>query len=451
MSLMGSDTLPGTPGNQIAVAVGEIGTTPFNSAWEVGAPGVGNGVMWLISTTYQADTPSNLAFTFFYNFINTGPAVTGATMSCGVDNCGYIVFNGVKYPSTNVNLSIGYEGIVTVGSFTVTVPTGLNTLELRVVNQSATSGNSVWQNKGLYGGPTGAWLAITTGTTVLIKTTNKWRCTQFDYPAKFVVPISLGDVAENAGLSRPYSLAALAGKTMYDNSGFSTTLALPVSLNTAISKTLISPSATSNPLIYLQLFTNTNDTGSAASTVTKNGSVTFTTFIGKQCAYFDKDAYLSLDYIPSTRFTIAFWVFLSYNGYYTISSITNPYGVNTYPDINAVLQFNTGLGGYNIPTALPSNNPWTLNPLISAATQSEWHFVAVSINQATYQANYFLNGQLRYSGTGTGPLPERTKIIIGSYNSSGDDLFSFRGYIRKYYFFNTILSEASINDLYSQG
>jgi hypothetical protein len=453
MSLMGSDTLPGTPGNQIAVAVSEVRSGLFTSGWEIGAPDLGNGVMWLMSTTYQADQPANLAFSFFYNFINTGTAVTGATMSCGVDNYGYIVLNGVKYPSTNGNMSLGYEGIeaTTNGSFTVTVPTGLNTLELRVVNAGPV-GNTTWQNQAISnGGPTAAWLAITTGTTVLVKTTNKWRCTQFDYPAKFIGPVSLGDVAENAGLSRPYSLAALAGKTMYDNSRFSTTLALPVSLNTAISKTLISPSATSNPLIYLPLFTNTNDTGSAASTVTTNGSVTFKTFIGKQCAYFDKDAYLSLNYIPSTRFTIAFWVFLSYNGYYTISSITNPYGVNTNPDIYAVLQFNTGVGGYYIPTALPSNNPWTLNPLIPADTQSEWHFVAVSINQATYQANYFLNGQLRYSGTGTGPLPERTKIIIGSYNSTGVDTFSFRGYIRKYYFFNTILSEASINDLYSQG
>jgi hypothetical protein len=239
---MGSDTLSGTPGNQKAVAIGEIGTTPFNSAWEVGAPGAGNGVMWLMSTTYQADQPSNLAFSFFYNFINTGPAVTGATMSCGVDNCGYIVLNGVKYPSTNVNLSIGYEGIVTTASFTVTVPTGLNTLELRVVNQSGTSGNSVWENQGLTGGPTGAWMIIKSSTgTLLVKTNATWNCTQFNYPAKFIGPVSLGDVAENAGLSRPYSLAALSGKTMLDNSMNATTLAYPVSLYTAISKTFLYP------------------------------------------------------------------------------------------------------------------------------------------------------------------------------------------------------------------
>ena len=245
MSLMGSDTLAGTPGNQIAVAVSEVKSGLFSSGWENNAPALGNGVMWLMSTAFQTDQPSNLAFSFFYNFINTGPAVTGATMSCGADNYGYIVLNGVKYPSTNGNMSLGYEGIIPTGSFTVTIPTGFNTLELRVVN-AGPSGNTTWQNQAISnGGPTAAWLAITSGTTVLVKTTNKWRCTQFNYPGKFIGPVSLGDVAENAGLSRPYSLAALSGKTMYDNSKNSTTLALPLSLNTSISKTFVPPSWTS--------------------------------------------------------------------------------------------------------------------------------------------------------------------------------------------------------------
>jgi hypothetical protein len=244
---MGSDTLSGTPGNQIGYAISEVKSGFFSSGWEVGAPPLGNGVMWLMSTPeFQANQPPNFAFTFYYTFINTGPAVTGATMSCGVDNSGYIVLNGVKYPSTNVNINIGYEGIVTVGSFTVNIPPGLNTLELRVVNHSSVPTNTTWQNQGLpFGGPTAAWLAITSGSTVLVKTTGKWRCTEFYYPAKFIGPVSLADVAENAGLSAPYSLAALAGKRMYDNATNATILSLPVSLGTAIGKTFIAPSWTS--------------------------------------------------------------------------------------------------------------------------------------------------------------------------------------------------------------
>lgn len=224
---MGSDTLAGTPGNlagtpgnQIAVAVYEVksASSPWQSP-ETGAPDVGNGVMWLMSTAYNTNQPSNLAFSFYYNFINTGPAVTGATISCGADDYAYIVLNGVKYPSTNGNMSLGYEGIQPTASFTVNIPPGLNTLELRAVNAGPVV-NNTWQNQGQMGGPTAAWLAITTGTTVLVKTTNKWRCTEFNYPGKFIGPVSLGDVAENAGLSRPYSLAALtlAGRTLYNNS-----------------------------------------------------------------------------------------------------------------------------------------------------------------------------------------------------------------------------------------
>ena len=67
---MGSDTLPGTPGNNNAVAVYEVRSGVFGSNWEVGAPPLGNGVMWLMSTE-QWDQPSNFAITFYYHFINT--------------------------------------------------------------------------------------------------------------------------------------------------------------------------------------------------------------------------------------------------------------------------------------------------------------------------------------------------------------------------------------------
>ena len=243
---MGSDTLPGTPGNQKAVAVFEVGSGTYGSNWEIGAPALGNGVMWLQSTAYNTDQPSNLAFSFYYSFINTGPAVTGATIACGFDNYGYIVLNGVKYPSTNTLMNLGYEGIGGSGNVslpTVNIPTGLNTLELRVVNRGFAG--DVWQNQGQMGGPTAAWLAITSGATVLVKTNATWNCTQFNYPGKFIAPLLLGDVAENAGLSRPYSMIALAGKIMYDNSANPTTLALPLSLVTAVGKTFVPPSWTS--------------------------------------------------------------------------------------------------------------------------------------------------------------------------------------------------------------
>jgi hypothetical protein len=456
---MGSDTLPGTPGNQRAVQLVEVKSAlsfwkRADPIWETNAPEAGNGVYWL---WYNADgdaelnTPpapyQNEASTFYYTFINPGSAYLNAVVAGGIDNTGYIVLNGVKYPSINTNMARGREGFGTnITPFTVTIPTGLNTLEVRAMNGVSLT---VWDWIGAVGqnNPAGMWLTITSSTgTILIKTTEKWQCTAFNYPAKFILPISLGDVAENAGLSRPYSMAALAGKRIYDNSMNATTLSLPLSLVATNFKTFAS--TTSNPLIYLQLFTNTNDTGSAASEVTTFGPVSFTTIAGKQCVYINNSAntYISLNYISSMRFTIAFWVYLIDTGDYTSSAIAN------VELTNSVLQFDFRYGEFQIPTALPNNpmsaSAWTLFPGISGATAGTWHFVAVSINQTNYEANYYLNGVLRVTRTGTGPLPLRAKIIIGR---SGDNTRPFNGYIRKYYFFTSILSPSSINELYSQG
>jgi hypothetical protein len=236
---MGSDTLSGTPAGDLKATL---------------TPVLYNGVYYICGGTYT-NKAANFACTFFYNFINTtGSDFSGATMSVSFDNYGYIVLNGVKYPSTNPNMSLGYEGIggvfdQSLTNFTVTIPKGLNTIELRCVNMSTTPGLNVWESQGIGvqpNNPSAAWLRITSSTsTVLIKTDATWNCRQFDYPAKFVRPFSLGDVGENAGLSRPYSLAALAGKVMYDNSKNATTLTSPVSLYTADSKTFVYPSWTS--------------------------------------------------------------------------------------------------------------------------------------------------------------------------------------------------------------
>ena len=57
----------------------------------------------------------------------------------------------------------------------------------------------------------------------------------------YSAPINLQSVGQGAGFSAPYSLAALSGKRMYDSSDNTTTLALPVGLGTAISKTFNAP------------------------------------------------------------------------------------------------------------------------------------------------------------------------------------------------------------------
>jgi len=61
----------------------------------------------------------------------------------------------------------------------------------------------------------------------------------------YSAPITFSVIAQAAGLSAPYSLAALSGKTLYDSGGNPTTLSLPISLGTAIGKSFSNPSWTS--------------------------------------------------------------------------------------------------------------------------------------------------------------------------------------------------------------
>jgi hypothetical protein len=156
-----------------------------NPMWEATAPPLGSGVYWLWGTSDgYGERPANEAFSFYYNFVNTGSTITNAVITGAVDNYGYIVLNGIKYPPVNSHSDKGYEGFsTTIQPFTVTLPRGPNTLEIRVVN----SGGDVTaeQNNGGSKNPGGVWLTITANNNMLVKTgCNGWKCTRFFYPAE---------------------------------------------------------------------------------------------------------------------------------------------------------------------------------------------------------------------------------------------------------------------------
>jgi hypothetical protein len=114
--------------------------------------------------------------------VNTGSTVTNAVIAGAVDNYGYIVLNGTKYPSTNVHSDKGYEGFNNIiQPFTVTIPRGPNTLEVRCVNSS--SGVTAAQNNGAITNPAGMWLTIKVNNNFIVKTgCDGWKCTRFFYP-----------------------------------------------------------------------------------------------------------------------------------------------------------------------------------------------------------------------------------------------------------------------------
>ena len=181
--------VPPNPGISPAYCLFEVGSpdsrSPWkgNPAWEANAPPLGSGVYWLWGTSDgYGERPANEAFSFYYNFVNTGSTATNAILTGAVDNYGYIVLNGTKYPSENANLDKGYEGYNNIiKPFTVTIPRGANTLEFRAVN----AGGSVTaaQNNGGWRNPGGIWMTITVNNNIIAKTgCDGWRCTRFFYP-----------------------------------------------------------------------------------------------------------------------------------------------------------------------------------------------------------------------------------------------------------------------------
>ena len=181
--------VPPNPGISPAYCLFEVGSpdsrSPWkgNPAWEANAPPLGSGVYWMWGTSDgYGERPANEAFSFYHNFVNTGSTVTNAIITGAVDNYGYIVLNGKKYPSENVHSDKGYEGFGgSIKPFTVTIPRGANTLEFRAVN----AGGSVTaaQNNGGWKNPGGIWMMITVNNNIIAKTgCDGWRCTRFFYP-----------------------------------------------------------------------------------------------------------------------------------------------------------------------------------------------------------------------------------------------------------------------------
>jgi hypothetical protein len=181
--------VPPNPGLSPAHCLFEVGSpdarSPWkgNPVWEANAPPLGSGVYWLWGTSDGfGERPANEAFSFYHNFVNTGSTVTNAVIAGAVDNYGYIVLNGTKYPSANVHSDKGYEGYNNIiQPFTVTIPRGVNRLEFRAVN----SGGSVTaaQNNGGWRNPGGIWMTITVNNNIIAKTgCDGWKCTRFFYP-----------------------------------------------------------------------------------------------------------------------------------------------------------------------------------------------------------------------------------------------------------------------------
>jgi hypothetical protein len=208
------------------------------------------------------------------------------------------------------------------------------------------------------------------------------------------------------------------------------------------SPALTVPAVLATARSYLPLSSNSTDIGVAPVAVTVNGTVTYATIGGRQCATFNNSTanFLSLAYTNTTNFTICFWFRPIDGNYYTMFSLTN---ASLSPAIQVDTISSTTIRAF---LALPTNTPWTNSPIAYHSGPGLWYHVAITVNQSTFASQIYFMGGLVGSVTGSGTgMASRNLFFIGK---AGDNARGFNGYISQFLFFNSILSGDDIYRVY---
>ena len=191
---------------------------------------------------------------------------------------------------------------------------------------------------------------------------------------------------------------------------------------------------------YLPLGTGSADRGTTPQTVTTNGTVTYGLIGNKAGAYFNNSTanYLSLPYTNKTTFTICFWMYPMDATYYTAFSITN---ASYAPAMQVDTAFQLAISVF---TAMP--NMWTDYQTVPAGGPGVWSFITITLNQTTFVEEVYVNAVLQNTTTGTASgLTSMTLFFLGR---SGDTSRAYRGYLRQFAYFPTVLTAGQITQLY---
>jgi hypothetical protein len=190
----------------------------------------------------------------------------------------------------------------------------------------------------------------------------------------------------------------------------------------------------------LTLQTNSIDTGINPQAVTVNGTVTYETVLSRTGAYFNNATspygnYMSLPFTGGATFTIAFWINLISVPNYTVWSLSASSTGGT-PGITC-RRFNVQIDivvsfSDDIVRILTFNQP----------NNSGWTHIALTVNNVTGVCSVSRNGIFQTSITGNGVVMNTSYLILGKGGNSG-----MNGYLRNFYVFNTILTQANITEL----
>jgi sugar lactone lactonase YvrE len=199
-------------------------------------------------------------------------------------------------------------------------------------------------------------------------------------------------------------------------------------------------------LSYLPLDTDSRDIGINPQVITTNGTVTYTTIAGRQCAYFNNSLnnYISFPYTNKNSFTICFWLSPFNTTFWTAISITLvTSGVAQSADSPG---FQLDITGTSIIARVRMPNRWTNSHSVTAGGVGNWAHYAITVNQVTFVSQLYTNGVFTSTLTGTGTgVSVRNTFFIGR---SGDISRAYNGYVTKFAFFDRVLSAPEISEIF---
>ena len=186
-----------------------------------------------------------------------------------------------------------------------------------------------------------------------------------------------------------------------------------------VGESVVAPPA--NGLVFYASLSEESSTAETGQTLTKNGTITYQTYKGIQCAHFSS-AYISSqlsDYITPYPMTFAIWA---------APDTTNSRALWSFSKDKPLMYWN---GSYHVYE--PDCN-------VSAANVGDWHHIAWSIN-SDRSSTYYFDGVAM--GTVTSSNTSAIKSMCIGYRNSSQP--QWIGYLAGFRIYNRALSEDEIS------
>jgi hypothetical protein len=208
-----------------------------------------------------------------------------------------------------------------------------------------------------------------------------------------------------------------------------------------------SPLPPNNPIVpqnYFPLQNDFNDIGSNPQTITNNGGVSISSNNNKSGANFtnNRGQYLSFPFIHGNTFTISWWGLITGGGTLSIWSFAKTGDNSNHPGPGFFIQPAGGGNGYQGLMFPGGRIDLSGAPNVS---NNVWYHYTITVDMNTGICNYFVNGSLKITQTGSGGvIPDLNYIIINN-----DAYEPNQGLINYFSVYNSALTATQVMSLYT--